>query len=168
MTMTADPGLRKRIRDAISRLIWNQVTPWVYMVSDGVCVTSHDGQPLTFPDKDAPGARELFWSGSYIEPFVIELCRDEIAITCCWADTHGVPRRQALQALRIELLDGFIRLYWTMAEVHRQTWWKLPNGAVRRNTGSEVDRMMVFLDAALAEAFEGNKAPAIHRQSASA
>lgn len=168
MSKPVEPGLRKRIRDAISKLIWDQVTPWVYMNSDGVCVTTHDGQSLSFPDKDSPGARELFWSGTYIEPFVTELCQAEIAATCGWADAHGVPRRRALIELRTELLEEFIRLYWTMAEVHRQTWWKLPNGAVRRDTSGEVDRMMAFLDAALARAARGDAARAKHRESVSA
>ncbi|SJZ42724.1 hypothetical protein SAMN02745126_01012 [Enhydrobacter aerosaccus] len=160
MSNPVEPGVRKRVRDAISKLIWDQVTPWVYMNDDGVRVTSHDGQSLSFPDKESPGAKDLFWSGTYIEPFVTEICHQEIAATCRWADAQGVPRRQALSELRTELLAGFIRLYWTMADVHRQTWWKLPNGAVRRDTSGEVDRMMTFLDAALAKAANGAVASA--------
>ncbi len=158
MPKPVDPGVRQRIRDAISQLIWDQVTPWVYMINDGVRVTTHDRRTLFFPDKDAPGARELFWSGDYIEPFLRELCHREIAATSEWAQARDAPKRHALLELRMELLEGFIRLYWTMAEVHRQTWWELPNGAVRRDTGGEVDRMMAFLDASIEAALKDGHA----------
>ncbi len=157
MPKPVDPSVRQRIRDAISKLIWDQVTPWVYMNTDGVRVTTYDGRVLSFPDKDAQGARELFWSHDYVEPFLRELCHKEITATAEWAGARNLRKRRALRELRTELLKGFLRLYWTMAEVHRQTWWNLPGGEVRRDTTGEVDMMMVFLDASIEAALKDTR-----------
>lgn len=159
MSKPVDAGARQRIREAISKLIWDQVRPWVYMDTDGVSVVTFDGRQLSFADKESPGAREVFWN-DYIEPFVKYLCCSEIASTTAWAKAHEVPLSRALHELRTALLAEVIRLYWTMAEVHRQTWFKLPNGLVRRDTAEDVDRMMAFLDTRIDSARKENgKAP---------
>jgi hypothetical protein len=104
-------------------------------------------------DKESPGARELFWDG-YIEPFLKKLTLSEIAATTAWARTNGVPAQRALHELRTEFLAGYIRIYWTMAEVHRQTWFKLPNGLIRRDTSEEVGHMMAFFDSSIDSALK--------------
>jgi hypothetical protein len=145
MSKPVDAGARQRVREAVSKLIWDQVRPWVYMDTDGVSVVTFDGRRLSFVDKDSPGAREVLWN-DYIEPFLKDLCHSEIATTTTWAKAHDVPLSRALHELRTAFLGEFIRLYWTMADVHRQTWFKLPNGLIRRDTTEDVDRMMAFLD----------------------
>jgi hypothetical protein len=149
-----DAEVRQRIRDAFSRLLWDRIRPWVYMDPEGVEATTFDGRVLRFENRDAPGAEQLFWDG-YIEPFLEELCRREIAATVARAKVNRWPRRRALRELRGEFLEGFIRLYWTMADVHRQAWSVPPRGPIRRDTSPEVDRMMAFVDTAIAAVLAG-------------
>ena len=152
-----DAEVRQRIRDAFSRLLWDRIRPWVYLDSEGVEATTFDGRVLRFENRDAPGAKQLFWN-DYIEPFLKELCRSEVATTVVRAKANGWPMRRALSELRAEFLAGFIRLYWTMADVHRQAWSGPPRGPIRRDTSAEVDRMMAFVDATIEAARAGRTA----------
>jgi hypothetical protein len=149
-----DAEVRQRVTDAFRRLLWDHIRPWVYMETEPVEATTFDGRVLRFENRDAPGARELFWN-DWIEPFLKELCRNEIATTVARATANGWSKRRALHELRGEFLAGFIRLYWTMADVHRQAWPVPPRGPKRRDTSPEVDRMMAFVDAAIAAALAG-------------
>jgi hypothetical protein len=149
-----DAEVRQRIRDAFSRLLWDRIRPWVYMETESDEATTFDGRVVFFESHDAPGAKQFFWN-DWIEPFLKELCRTEIATTMARARANGWPMRRALRELRGEFLAGFIRLYWTMSDVHRQAWPVPPRGPLRRDTSQEVDRMMAFLDEAIAAALAG-------------
>ncbi len=150
-----DPEVRQRIKDALSQLLWDQVRPWVYIDPEGVEVRTFDGRLLVFENQYASGAKQLFWN-DYIEPFLRELCRAQIAVTMARAEANRWPMRRALHELRQEFLTGFIRLYWTMADVHRQAWPVPPRGPMRRDTSQEVDRMMAFVDTSI-DAALGNR-----------
>jgi hypothetical protein len=138
MTITADSGTRQRIREKFSKLIWDQVRPFAYLDTDGVEVRAFDGSLLCYPNCAAPGAREILW-GNYIEPFLEELCRTE---------TAAISDLLILKESRADFIDGIVRTYWLMADIHR-THWPRPF-AVRRDTSDDVARMVVFLDGCIA------------------
>jgi hypothetical protein len=101
-------------------------------------VRAFDGSLLSYPNPAAAGAREILWD-NYIEPFLEELCRTE---------TKAISAPLMLKEARADFIEGFIRTYWVMADIHR-THWPRPF-AVRRDTSDEVGRMIVFLDDCIA------------------
>ena len=138
MTTTIDSGTRQRIREKFSKLIWDQVRPFAYLDTDGVEVRAFDGSLISYPDTGAVGAREVLWS-NYIEPFLEQLCRTE---------TAAIAAPAMLKEARGDFIEGIIRTYWVMADIHR-THWPRPF-AVRRDTSDEVNRMVAFLDSCIA------------------
>lgn len=139
MPTQVDPGTRQRIRDKFSKLLWDQVRPFAYLDTDAVEVRTFDGRLLSCSGVEAPGAREILWD-NYIEPFLEDLCRTE---------TAAIADPAALQATRADFIEGFIRIYWVMADMHRSFW---PRPFVtRRDTSDEVGRMVAFLDRCIAE-----------------
>src|SRR5471032_1400433 len=138
MAMQIDSGTRQRIRDEFSKLLWDQVRPFAYLDTDGVEVRAYDGRLLSYPDTGAVGAREILWC-NYIEPFLEQLCRTE---TAAIAD----PAR--LKEARDEFIEGIIRTYWVMADIH-STHWPRPF-ATRRDTSDDVARMVAYLDDCIA------------------
>jgi len=138
MTMQIDSGTRQRIRDKFSKLLWDQVRPFAYLDTDGVEVRAFDGSLLSYPNIDAVGAREILWN-NYIDPFLEQLCRTE---------TAAISDLSMLKQARVDFIEGFIRIYWVMADIHR-THWPRPF-ATRRDTSDEVGRMVAFLDDCIA------------------
>jgi hypothetical protein len=138
MTVTIDPGTRQRIREKFSKLIWDQVRPFAYLDTDPVEVRAFDGSLLSYPDTGAAGVREILWS-NYIEPFLEQLCRTE---------TAAIADPAMLKEARTDFIDGIIRTYWIMADVHRMLWPR--PFAVRRDTSDDVARMVAFLDGCIA------------------
>ena len=139
MPTQVDPGTRQRIRDKFSKLLWDQVRPFAYLDTDAVELRTFEGKLISYPNLEADGARALFW-GNYIEPFLEELCRSE---------TAAIADASVLREVRADFIEGFIRIYWVMADMHR-SFWPRPF-LVRRDTSDKVDRMVAFLDRCIAE-----------------
>jgi hypothetical protein len=138
MPTQLDPGTRQRIQDRFSKLLWDQIRPFAYLDTDAVEMRTFDGRLLSYPNLDADGARALFW-GNYIEPFLEDLCCTE---------TAAIADPSVLREARADFIEGFIRIYWVMADMHRSFW---PRAFfVRRDTSDKVGRMVVFLDRCIA------------------
>src|SRR5476651_1291318 len=149
MSLKVSPESQQRIRNQFSKVIWDHIRPWAYLETDGVEVRAFDGRVLRYCRKTSAGAELALWD-NHIEPFLKDLCRAEIAGT---ANAAGGSTRRMVYAVRNELVLGFIRTYWTLADVHRQTW-PLLNGVERRDTSEEVSRMVAFLDTCIQEVLE--------------
>jgi len=141
MPKPLDPALRKRLRDKFTKLLWDQVRPWAYLDTDGVEVVTFDGKVIAYPNPEAPGAEQLFWGRGYIEHFLRDTCLVEAG---AWAKERGLSVREAFLELRNDFVENFVRVYWTMADVHRHLW-PLPDRG-RRPTTAEVDGMVAFID----------------------
>jgi hypothetical protein len=141
MPKPLDPALRKRLRDKFTKLLCDQVRPWAYLDTDGVEVVTFDGKVIAYPNPEAQGAEQLFWGRGYIEPFLRDTCLVEAG---AWAKERGLGAREAFLELRNDFVENFVRVYWTMADVHRHLW-PLPDRG-RRPTTTEVDGMVAFVD----------------------
>ena len=146
-----DPAERQRLSERFTKLIWDQVRPWVYMDTDGLDLKRFDGSPISF----APGwmdgePRQAMWETNYIEPFLEAICREETRDAA-----HLTSRRKA--ALREALAEGILRTYLTMQEVD---WHMHADGFCYSHYKAEIEphvaRMGVYLDRCL----EGTEAQA--------
>jgi len=141
MTLSANAGMAKPIKDRFAKLIWEQVRPWAYLDTDGVDVPTFDGGRLSAPDPT--GQRNVMWD-NYIEPFLEDLCSQEI--------TAAGTDAQQLKQLRHGLFRGVVRTYWVMADIHRNLW-PLPF-RTRPDTSRQVAAMMNFIDTRIAAAIK--------------
>jgi hypothetical protein len=139
MTLSVDTQMAAHIKARFAKLIWEQVRPWAYFDTDGVKVRTHDGRTMSLASNSP--ARDIMWD-NYIEPFLLELCGQEIAAAGSDA--------QRLKALRHELYSGIVRTYWVMADIHRNLW-PLPF-RVRPDTSHQVAALMDFVDTTIAAA----------------
>jgi hypothetical protein len=135
--------MRQRIKDRFSTLLWDQVRPWAYLDGGPVEVKAFDGQEISILDRQQSGAREVMWD-RYIEPFLEEICASEVDAIVERAKAMSLNPKVKLHELRREFVHGIIRVYWTMADVHRVSW-PIPFFD-RRNTSKDVGAMVAFLD----------------------
>lgn len=149
MSDVNDPSAVIRIQDRFSKVLWDQVRPWAYLEEQGLEVRTFDGNLLKVTEVTHDGAEEVFWNGRYIEPFLEQICSTEISMTMARSQQTGRNAKRALSSTRTELIDGIIRTYWTMADIHRQVW-RYPRWP-RKDTTDQVSRMVAFIDALISK-----------------
>ena len=144
----------RRIREKFSKLIWDQVRPWAYFEIEGLRVSTFDGTELVFAPRphtivelQPHPAKEIFWDGKYIQPFIEAICHEELATATEWVKATRASPRKIMQLTRCELIEGIIRTFFVMADVHRTQWPR--QFVTRRDTSKEVNRMVDFLDQAI-------------------
>lgn len=89
------PIFKKRVNDAICKIIKEKVTPWSFLRS-GLRVSRADGSLITCSGLDFAGSiKTLFWS-RYIEPFLEDLSIAVIQEAVSMAEKKGLDARPLL------------------------------------------------------------------------
>jgi len=145
--LQAAPIQAESVRARFSKVLWDQIRPWAYLDETPVEIRDFAGNPLIVVTPETEGAEAIFWETRFIEPFIEDICVSEIHAVIVDARNKKISARSALRPLRVDLIKGITRIYWTMADIHRQIW-KYP-GWPRRDTSDEVDRMVAFIDATI-------------------
>ncbi len=83
-------------------------------------INDFTGNPLNIVTPETEGAEAIFWETRFIEPFIEDICVSEIHTVVADARKRKISEKAALRALRVDLIRGIIRVYWTMADIHRQ------------------------------------------------
>jgi|SRR5690348_11097202 hypothetical protein len=146
-----DPAERQRLSERFTKLIWDQVRPWVYMDTDGLDLKRFDGSPISFAPSSMDGEpRQAMWETNYIEPFLEAICREETK------DAARLTARQRA-ALREALAEGILRVYLTMQEVD---WHMHANGFCWSHDKTEIEPHVARMGAYLDRCLEGSVAQA--------
>jgi len=121
MTTPLYPIFRKRVDDAVERIIKQQVTPWSFLTAGPPFrIKMFDGQQIAYAGVGFGGSpRQVFWS-RYIEPFLEDLCISEIGAAVTMAKEREVDARLLLPELQSLLSAGCLRVYVSMADVDRR------------------------------------------------
>lgn len=147
---------KKRIDEAVERMIREQLEPWRFMYSVGVHTTSCEGRPINIGPglRYAGSSEDVFWSG-YIEPCLERLCISEIDAAVSKARESGVYRSDFLEELKVLLSEAFQKVYREMVDVDRTLRGQgYPDKVAPRPTEGEIKRMERFLE----ERFQGQLA----------
>ena len=142
------PIFQKRVTDAISVLIRDQVTPWTEIVDTGPFrLKGYQGTPLYFEGKNYIGrAQTQFWTG-YIEPFLEHLIVAEVTAAANAAEHRGLDPNAVLAEVEDHLRAGVRRIYHEMARIDQAIVRLDVPGAGMRST----DGYIAYMDAVIAE-----------------
>src|SRR4030095_11259908 len=139
---------RKRVTDAIERLVKTQVVPWSFFTSGTpLRIKTFDGREIRFQGVKFDGSpRRIFWA-RYIEPFLEDLSVSEIAAAVSMARERQVDAPLLLQELRVLLAAGFRTVYRRMVDVDRRLrGGGFPETVEARSVKGELQAMTDFLD----------------------
>jgi hypothetical protein len=142
------PTFKKRVDDAIEKLIEKQVTPWAFLTAGPPFRISYlDGKPIAYQGIGFEGSpRDIYW-GRYIEPFLEALCVLEIGAAVSMAKDRQVDGRLLLLELQGLLSVGFAKVYRRMAEIDQRLLGKgYPERIALRPTVRELETMNQFLN----------------------
>ena len=116
MTTPLYPTIQKRINDAFDDLITKQVIPCMFFNSGmPMRIKKHDGKQIHYEGVGFEGSPEqVFWS-RYIEPFMEEICVNEIELAVKKASEKGVDAKLLLPEVEQLLLSGIRKTYKEMA-----------------------------------------------------
>jgi hypothetical protein len=148
MTTPLYPIFRKRVDDAVERIIKQQVTPWSFLASGPPFrIKMFDGKQIAYEGVGFEGSlRQVFWS-RYIEPFLEDLCISEIGAAVTMAKERGVDARLLLPELQNLLSSGCRRVYVSMADVDRRLRGRgFPDKVELRSVDREVSAIAQFIE----------------------
>lgn len=148
MTTPLYPTFRKRVDDAVERIIKQQVTPWSFLTAGPPFrITMFDGKQIAYEGVGFEGSpREVFWS-RYIEPFLEDLCISEIGAAVALAKEGRVDAQLLLPEVHKLLSAGCRRAYVSMADVDRRLRGKgFPEKVELKSIDQEVSVMAQFID----------------------
>ena len=148
MTTPLYPTFRKRVDDAVERIIKQQITPWSFLTAGPPFrITMFDGKQIAYEGVGFEGSpREVFWS-RYIEPFLEDLCISEIRAAIALANEGRVDAQLLLPEVQTLLSAGCRRAYVSMADVDRRLRGKgFPEKVQLKSIDQEVSVMAQFID----------------------
>lgn len=142
------PIFRKRITDAVDRIIQRQVTPWAFLTAGPAFrVQRFDQSEITYQGIEFDGSPRLVFWGHYIEPFLEHLCSSEIAAAVEMCRSREVEAPRVLVDVRGLLAAGLQRVYEQMALIDQRLRGRgFPNRVQPRSVDSQKRRMTQFLD----------------------
>lgn len=148
MTTPLYPTFQKRINDSFAQLDKNQVTPWSFMTAGPPFrIQAHNKRQISYQGILFEGSpRHIFWN-RYIEPFIEEICIEEIDAAINLAKDRNVDARQLLPEVRELLVAGIYRTYSRMADVDRRLRGKgFPESVDLKSISKEQLVMTDFVD----------------------
>jgi hypothetical protein len=148
MTTSLFPAFKKRVTDAVERVLKRQVFPWsLFNSGHPFRIKTHEGKEIAYEGVGFEGSpRQVFW-GRYIEPFLGELCVAEISAAVAMAKERNVDGRLLLQELQTLLSAGFHRVYEHMADIDRRLRGKgFPNSVEQAPVERPLKSMNEFLE----------------------
>jgi hypothetical protein len=140
---------QKRINDSFEQLDKNQVTPWAFMAAGPPFrIQTHDKRQISYQGILFEGSpRNVFWA-RYIEPFMEEICINEIDAAVQMAKDRHVDGALLLLEIKDLLLAGIRQTYFRMADIDRRLRGKgYPKSVGLRGTDKEYVAMTYFVDA---------------------
>lgn len=110
-------------------------------------IQTHDKRQISYQGILFEGSpRQIFWT-RYIEPFMEEICIEEIDAAVKLAKERNVDARQLLPEVRDLLLAGIRKTYSRMADVDRRLRGKgFPESVDLKGTDKEYLIMTDFVD----------------------
>ena len=148
MTTPLYPTFQKRISDVFEQLMKNQVTPWHFLnAGEPMRVKKHDGNQISYGGVRFEGSPEhVFWS-RYIEPFMEEICINEIVLAVKMATERGVSATLLLPEVKGLLLSGIRKTYAEMAKTDQSLRGRgCPDKIPLRSIEKEFDNMKHFIE----------------------
>ena len=148
MTTPLYPTFQKRITDAFEELIKNQVTPWCFLNSGKpMRVKMHDQKQISYEGVGFEGSPEhVFWS-RYIEPFMEEICINEIEKAVKMADERNVSATSLLPEVEELLFSGVRKTFGEMAKTDQRLRGRgFPEKIPLRSIENEYKRMKSFIE----------------------
>ena len=140
---------QKRIGDSFENLIRVQVTPWVFLNSGRpMRVKQHNQSQISYEGIGFEGSpRNVFWS-RYIEPFMEEICINEIDAAVQKAKDRHVDATLLLPEIEGLLLAGIWKTFSNMADVDQRLLGKgFPEKIPLRSIDKEYLIMRNFVEA---------------------
>lgn len=115
------PTFQKRIHDSFDQLIKNQITPWAFLNSGKpMRVHTHDNRLISYEGVGFEGSPEnVFWY-RYIEPFMEEICINEINDAIKLAAEKNVDAKLLLPEIEGLLLAKVRRSFNKMTEIDQR------------------------------------------------
>jgi len=148
MTAPLYPTFQKRITDAFEQLIKNQVTPWCFLNSGkSMRVKMHDQKKISYEGIGFEGSLEhVFWS-RYIEPFMEELCINEIETAVKMAEKRNASAALLLPEVEGLLFSGVRKTFTEMSKIdQRLRGGGFPEKTPLRSIEKEYERMKIFIE----------------------
>lgn len=141
------PIIQKKFKDEFTRLIQDQVTPWVFMTTfAGLNVKKADGKEIRYKGIEFEGSPEhVFWNG-YIEPFLEQLAFGLIEAGMERSASKKCDLTPVLNEIQELLRLGVSNVYSEMADVDRRLRGKgFPQNVSLKNTDGYIHRMEAFI-----------------------
>jgi hypothetical protein len=139
---------RKRIEDAMERIIREQITPWAFLTAGPPFkVKQFSGRDISYQGIGFEGSpSDIFW-GRYIDPFLEALAIEEIDAAVFSAKERGVDATLLLPEVQGLLIAAVLKVFRQMAEIDRRLRGKgFPEKISLRSTESDVNRLREFID----------------------
>ena len=153
MTTPLYPTFQKRISDAFEQLIKDQITPWCFLNSGKpMQVKMHDQKLIRYEGIGFEGSpRNVFWS-RYIEPFMEEICINEMNAAVKMSEERNVDAKLLLREVEGLLFSGVRKSFSEMAKTDQRLRGRgYPEKVPLRSIETEYERMKVLksFDAAI-------------------
>ena len=148
MTTPLYPTFQKRIKDTFEQLIKNQITPWCFLNSGKpMRVKMHDGKQISYEGIGFEGSPEnVFWS-RYIEPFMEEICINEIDLAVKMAAERNVSAILLLPEVEGLLLAGVRKTFAEMAKTDQRLKGRgYPEKIPLRSIEKDFENMKYFIE----------------------
>ena len=148
MTTPLYPTFQKRVGDSFDQLIKDQVTPWAFFNSGKpMRVNKHDQSVISYEGGGFEGSpRDVFWS-KYIEPFMEEICVNEIDAAVNMAEKKNVDATLLLPEVERLLLTGVRRTFSEMAKIDQRLRGRgYPEKIPLRPIETEFQKMKSFIE----------------------
>lgn len=148
MTTPLYPTFQKRIDDSFESLIRNRVTPWAFLNSGKpMRVQTHDKKQIAYEGVGFEGSPErVFWS-RYIEPFMEDICINEISTAVRMAEERNVDATSLLPEVEGLLLAGIRKTFSEMAKIDQRLKGRgFPEKVPLRCTENEFQKMKGFAE----------------------
>ena len=142
------PTFQKRINDAFEQLIKNQVTPWCFLNSGKpMRVKMHDQKQISYEGMGFEGSPEhVFWS-RYIEPFMEEICINEIDAAVKMSNKRNVSVALLLTEVEGLLFSGVRKTFAEMAKTDQRLRGRgFPERIPLRSIEKEYEQMKSFIE----------------------
>jgi hypothetical protein len=143
------PTFEKRIKDAVGNLIQQQVTPWSFlMTTNGLKTKYFNGKDISYRGVGFEGSpRRVFWSSGYIDPYLENLCINEISAAVKLANDREVDIKLLLLEVQALLNAGIGYVYSNMAKVDRGLRGRGdPNSVPLQNVDNRIQFIKRFLE----------------------
>ncbi|MBL9159518.1 MAG: hypothetical protein JNJ70_18685 [Verrucomicrobiales bacterium] len=112
--------IKERLNADFDKLIDDRVTPWVFLLSNGIRVTAANGKMISYKGVSYEGTPSAVFWGTYMTDHLRALISRSFAATRNFCIEHHIDRLKPIQETADLLTIGVTRVYAKMIDVDRR------------------------------------------------